>query len=81
MREYEIEKSDILNRISELFDDNLIRSNKELFILTVDHAQYDRDLSNGRKRIKYMDQHLKQINLELNSMIDAKIRDNNKKRR
>ena len=72
MKEYEIEISDILNRISKLFDDDLIRSNKELFIPTVDHAQYDQDISNSRKRIKYMDQHLKEINLELNSMIDEK---------
>ena len=81
MKEYQIEKSDILNRISELFDDDLIRSNKELFIPTVDHAQYDQDISNGRKRIKYMDQHLKEINIQLNSMIDAKKRDNKRKGR
>ena len=43
-----IEKSEIMKRISELYDDLKIEINKEFFLATEDHQAYD-DIKQSRE--------------------------------
>ena len=44
-----MEKSEIMKRISELHDDLKIEINKEFFLATVDHQTYDDDIKQSRE--------------------------------
>ena len=51
---YDMERSDILRRFAELFDDEMIRSNKLSKIPADQHTEYDRQIAKARRRIEYM---------------------------
>ena len=66
---YDMERSDILRRFAELFDDEMIRSNKLSKIPADQHSEYDRQIAKARRRIHYMNNDIHKINCELGAMI------------
>ena len=76
----EMEKSEIMKRISELYDDLKIEINKEFFLATVDHQAYDDDIKQSRELLGRYQRDIDQWNANLNMMVEERRKYNSKKR-
>ena len=76
----EMEKSEIMKRISELYDDLKIDINKEFFLATVDHQANDDDIKQSRELLGRYQRDIDQWNANLNMMVEELRKYNSKKR-